>query len=93
MVAGGDFVILVDSNDASIGLLDKIEVHRRGTLHRAFSVSINDGAGRLLLREHSPNTTLAVYGRTLAVVIRDRTRRLPWRRSGDLSRKWASHVR
>lgn len=48
-----DFVLLVDSNDTRVGVLGKIEAHRRGVLHRAFSVSVSDSAGRLLLQKRA----------------------------------------
>ena len=35
-----DFVILVDKNDKKIGLMPKMEAHKKGALHRAFSVFI-----------------------------------------------------
>ena len=31
-------IILVDENDSQIGLAEKLEVHKKGLLHRAFSV-------------------------------------------------------
>ena len=46
-------VVLVDKNDNPIGLMEKIEAHRRGLLHRAFSVFIIDDANRLLLQKRS----------------------------------------
>ena len=46
-------VVLVDKNDNPIGLMEKIEAHRRGLLHRAFSVFIIDDASRLLLQRRS----------------------------------------
>ena len=33
-------LILVDENDNQIGTMGKMEVHRKGLLHRAFSVFI-----------------------------------------------------
>ena len=33
-----EYVILVDENDIEIGRAEKIDAHRRGLLHRAFSV-------------------------------------------------------
>ena len=35
-----EHVILVDKNDNQIGLMEKMEAHRRALLHRAFSVFI-----------------------------------------------------
>jgi isopentenyl-diphosphate Delta-isomerase len=53
-------VILVDSADRETGTMEKIEAHRKGVLHRAFSVFITDSSGMLLLQQraahkyHSP---------------------------------------
>lgn len=53
-------VILVDENDTPIGLMEKIEAHRKALLHRAFSVFIFNSKGELLLQQraldkyHSP---------------------------------------
>ncbi len=44
-------VILVDDADRPLGVAPKLEVHRRGDLHRAFSVIIHDGGGNLLLQK------------------------------------------
>jgi isopentenyl-diphosphate delta-isomerase len=48
-----DEVVLVDEQDAPIGTADKQEAHRSGALHRAFSVFVFDGAGRLLLQRRA----------------------------------------
>jgi isopentenyl-diphosphate Delta-isomerase len=53
-------VILVDADDVEIGTAPKLEAHRSGVLHRAFSVFILNSAGDLLLQRraagkyHSP---------------------------------------
>lgn len=47
-------VILVDADDIEIGTAPKLEAHRRGDLHRAFSVLIHDGAGNVLLQKRHP---------------------------------------
>lgn len=44
-------VILVDRDDRPLGVAPKLDVHRRGDLHRAFSILIHDGAGHLLLQK------------------------------------------
>lgn len=44
-------VILVDRDDRPLGTAPKLDVHRSGDLHRAFSILIHDGAGRLLLQK------------------------------------------
>ncbi|MCC8019968.1 MAG: isopentenyl-diphosphate Delta-isomerase [Rikenellaceae bacterium] len=53
-------VILVDSKDNSVGETDKMEAHLNGSLHRAVSVLLYNGEGRMLLQRraagkyHSP---------------------------------------
>lgn len=46
-------VILVDSNDKSIGVMPKMEAHEKGLLHRAFSVLIFNSDGKLLLQRRA----------------------------------------
>ena len=46
-------VILVDERDRELGAGEKLRAHRDGALHRAFSVFIFDGAGRLLLQKRA----------------------------------------
>ena len=46
-------IVLVDKNDNPLGLMEKIEAHRKGLLHRAFSVFIIDDSSRLLLQKRS----------------------------------------
>ena len=46
-------IILVDKKDNEIGLGEKIEVHRKGKLHRAFSVFIFNSRGELLLQKRA----------------------------------------
>lgn len=48
-------IILVDEHDNAIGTIDKSEAHKRGYLHRSFSVFITDSSGRLLLRPDAPD--------------------------------------
>lgn len=53
-------IILVDENDNELGFLDKLSVHQKGLLHRAFSVFIFNSKGEFLLQQradekyHSP---------------------------------------
>lgn len=60
MIENNKKVILVDENDIPIGEMDKLEVHRRGLRHRAFSIFIFNSNGELLLQRramekyHSP---------------------------------------
>ncbi|HEX2841084.1 isopentenyl-diphosphate Delta-isomerase [Hyphomicrobium sp.] len=46
-------LILVDADDREVGTAEKIDAHRRGLLHRAFSVIIWDSAGRQLLQKRA----------------------------------------
>ncbi|MEO7445205.1 MAG: isopentenyl-diphosphate Delta-isomerase [Ferruginibacter sp.] len=53
-------VILVDENDVPVGTMEKLEVHEKGLLHRAFSIFIFNKNGDMLLQQradrkyHSP---------------------------------------
>lgn len=53
-------VILVDEQDRQTGVMEKMEVHRKALLHRAFSVFIFNSQGEMLLHKraaakyHSP---------------------------------------
>jgi isopentenyl-diphosphate delta-isomerase len=55
-----EMVVLVNEQDQQIGLMEKIEAHEKGLLHRAFSVFILNDANELLLQKralskyHSP---------------------------------------
>lgn len=46
-------VILVDEHDNELGLMEKMEAHRKGLLHRAFSVFILNSRGELLLQQRA----------------------------------------
>jgi isopentenyl-diphosphate Delta-isomerase len=46
-------VILVDEQDDVIGLMEKMEAHKKGLLHRAFSILIFSSKGELLLQKRS----------------------------------------
>src|SRR5688572_21218713 len=46
-------VILVNEQDQPLGLMDKMEAHQKGILHRAFSVFLFDKKGRMLLQQRS----------------------------------------
>ena len=48
-----DKVILVDQNDNEIGLMDKLEVHQKGLLHRAFSILLFNDRGEWLIQKRS----------------------------------------
>lgn len=46
-------VILVDQNDNAIGTMEKMEAHRKGELHRAFSVLVFNSKGEILLQKRA----------------------------------------
>ena len=48
-----DYVILVDEKDQQIGLMEKLEAHQKGVLHRAFSVFIFNSKKELLLQRRA----------------------------------------
>lgn len=48
-----DKVILVDEHDDMVGIMDKMEAHRQGLLHRAFSVFIFNHKGEMLLQQRA----------------------------------------
>jgi len=57
---GKEKVILVNEKDEPIGLMEKIEAHEKGLLHRAFSVFIYNDKNEIMLQQraahkyHSP---------------------------------------
>lgn len=48
-----DKVILVNEHDDLVGVMDKMEAHRQGLLHRAFSIFIFNGKGEMLLQQRA----------------------------------------
>ncbi len=48
-----ELVVVVDEHDNAIGLAPKLDAHRTGVLHRAFSVMVVDSHGRLLLQRRA----------------------------------------
>ncbi|NCI45397.1 isopentenyl-diphosphate Delta-isomerase [Sediminibacterium soli] len=46
-------VILVDEQDNAIGAMEKMEAHRNGSLHRAFSVFVFNGSNEMLLQKRA----------------------------------------
>ena len=46
-------VILVDSHDKEIGVMEKMKAHQEGALHRAFSVLLFNSNGELLLQKRA----------------------------------------
>ncbi len=48
-------VILVDERDNKIGLMEKMEAHKKGLLHRAFSVFVVNSSGELMMQQRALN--------------------------------------
>jgi isopentenyl-diphosphate Delta-isomerase len=48
-----EVVVLVDRDDVELGTAPKLEAHRSGELHRAFSVFVLNGRGELLLQRRA----------------------------------------
>lgn len=48
-----ELVVLVDECDREVGTEEKVSAHRRGVLHRAFSVFVFDRRSRLLLQRRA----------------------------------------
>ncbi len=48
-----EHVILVDDNDNAIGTMEKMEAHRKGLLHRAFSVVLFNSKGEILIQKRA----------------------------------------
>jgi isopentenyl-diphosphate Delta-isomerase len=48
-------VILVDEQDTPTGILEKMEAHEKGLLHRAFSIFIFNSKGEMLLQQRALN--------------------------------------
>lgn len=63
-------VILVNEFDQPIGVLEKLEAHQKGLLHRAFSIFIfNDSNELMLQRRAFDKYHLQGFGQIPAVVI------------------------
>lgn len=48
-----ELVILVDENDQQVGLMEKMEAHRKGLLHRAFSVFVFNSKGEIMIHQRA----------------------------------------
>ncbi len=48
-------LILVDENDSPLGTMEKMEVHQKAMLHRAFSIFIFNSKGDMLLHQRAAN--------------------------------------
>lgn len=48
-----ELVILVDTSGNYVGLMEKLEAHRQGILHKAFSIVIYNSKGDMLIQKRS----------------------------------------
>ena len=48
-----DKVILVNEHDDMVGIMDKMEAHKQGLLHRAFSIFIFNSKAEMLLQQRA----------------------------------------
>jgi isopentenyl-diphosphate delta-isomerase len=53
MLESDELVVLVDADDREIGQARKFDAHRSGRRHRAVSVCVIDGAGRMLVQRRA----------------------------------------
>ena len=84
-------VVLVDSMDTIIGHMGKMEVHKQGALHRAFSIFIFNSKGvNCFYNKGMPeNTIRRVYGLIPAAATRAPVTKYWLRRHGRCIKKWA----
>lgn len=48
-----EMVVLTDADDVEMGVLEKLQAHRTGVMHRAFSIFLLNTAGELLLQRRA----------------------------------------
>jgi isopentenyl-diphosphate delta-isomerase len=48
-----EYVILVNTQDEEIGSMEKMDAHRQGLLHRAFSIFVFNNEGQLLIHRRA----------------------------------------
>ena len=48
-----EFVVLVDEQDRELGLMEKMEAHEKGLLHRAFSVFVLNDQDQLMMQRRA----------------------------------------
>lgn len=53
MIGSSGKVVLVDENDSEIGTKEKLSAHKKGLLHRAFSIFVFNPKGELLLQQRA----------------------------------------
>ena len=53
MMSAQPEVVLVNEQDEMIGTMEKMEAHRKGLLHRAFSIFIFNQKGEMLIQQRA----------------------------------------
>ena len=53
MITSKDYVILVDDHDNELGIMEKMEAHRKALMHRAISVFICNTKGEWLIQRRA----------------------------------------
>lgn len=53
LVVAMEHVILVDKNNKKVGVEEKISAHKKGLLHRAFSIFVFNSKGELLIQQRA----------------------------------------
>ncbi len=53
MIVIKDYILLVNENDEIIGAEEKMEVHKTGKLHRAFSIFVFNSENKLLIHKRA----------------------------------------
>jgi isopentenyl-diphosphate delta-isomerase len=53
MTTGNELVILVNERDEEVGTMEKMEAHRKGAMHRAFSIFIMNEKGEMLIQQRA----------------------------------------
>jgi isopentenyl-diphosphate delta-isomerase len=53
MVSEIENIVLVDEHNAELGVMEKMQVHKEGLLHRAISVFVFNSKGEMLLQKRS----------------------------------------
>jgi len=48
-------IIMVDELDNELGSIEKLEAHKKGILHRAFSILVFNSKNQLLLQQRNKN--------------------------------------
>lgn len=88
-----EYILTVDDQDRETGYMEKMEVHRKGILHRAFSVLIINHKGELLLQKRARRSiTRPDFGQTAAAAIKGKARPLRKQYTEGSGTNWGSRA-